>query len=226
MRAFFLVLILANLAFFAYARWLLGPDPAVLDLPRLQVTPEKIRIIHVGARASAPAQVANAAPARTVEACVAWGTLAGADVTRADAAIARLGLPQAALLRTVSDASGYWVYLPPLKTQAEITRRLAALKAHGVQDFYVVRDSTPWHNAISLGIFKSEDTARSVADRLRKQGITGVAMERRDNFLKQVVYFVRNPTDSTVARMARLQQEFPGTEVKAVPCPAVDDGTS
>jgi len=42
---------------------------------------------------------------------------------------------------------------------------------------------------------------------------------RRENFLKQVAFHVREPDAATVAQVTSLQQEFPGSEVKAVPCP-------
>ena len=43
--------------------------------------------------------------------------------------------------------------------------------------------------------------------------------ERRENFLKQVAFHVREPSEATVIRMTALQQEFPGSEMKAGPCP-------
>jgi hypothetical protein len=42
---------------------------------------------------------------------------------------------------------------------------------------------------------------------------------RRENFLKQVAFYVREPSEATVARMTALQREFPGSEIKAGPCP-------
>lgn len=215
MRALFLVLVIANLAFFSYARWLRAPDAGPEIIPRLQVSPEKIKVIGVGPQSRA----GNAARPRLAEICLEWGLLAGAEVARADTAIARLELPQVLVQRAVSDAGGYWVYLPPPKTKADTDRRLATLKSHGVQDFYVVQEAGQWRNAISLGIFKSEDTARSMAAKLLSSGVRDVAFERRDDLLKQIAYFVREPDESTVAKLAALQRDFPGTEVKAVPCP-------
>ena len=137
-------------------------------------------------------------------------------------AVASLALPGAAVQRAVADSGGYWVYLPPLKTRAEVDRRVATLKARGVSDFYVVQEAGQWRNAISLGLFRSEETARNRAAKLRESGVQGVVLERRENILKQIAYFVREPDPAVVARLAELQREFPGTEVKAVPCPALD----
>lgn len=214
MRTLFLLLVLANVGFFAYAHWLRGPDSTAERIERLQVSPERIRIIGAGDRPR------TASLARDAVACLEWGLLAGPDVARADAAVSGLGLPGAVLQRAVADSGGYWVYVPPMKTRAEIDRRITTLRARGVQDYYVVQEPGPWRNAISLGIFKSEETARSMAAKLRASGLQDVAYERREHILKQIAYFVREPDAAVVARLAELQREFPGTEVKAVPCPA------
>lgn len=216
MRAVFLLLLLANVAFFAYAQWMRGPDASADLIPRLQVHPERIKIVP----ASEQPRIGGAA--RDAVACLEWGLFAGPDVARADVAVASLALPGAAVQRAVADSGGYWVYLPPLKTRAEIDRRVAALKARGVSDFYVVQEAGQWRNAISLGLFRSEETARNRAARLKKSGVQGVVLERRENILKQIAYFVREPDPAVVARLAELQREFPATEVKAVPCPPLD----
>jgi SPOR domain len=213
MRALFFVLVLANVVFFAYVNWLRAPDGSAELIPKLQVHPERIRILGSGEK------VRTGSAPRDASACLEWTGFAGADVARADTAVATLQLPGVMVQRAVADAEGYWVYLPPMKTKAEVDKRVAALKAHGVKDFYVVQEAGQWRNAISLGIFKSEDTARGMAAKLKDSGVQGVALERRENMLKQVVYFVREPDPAAVARLAELQRDFPGTEVKAVPCP-------
>jgi len=42
---------------------------------------------------------------------------------------------------------------------------------------------------------------------------------RREKFLKQVTYFVREPSAATIARLTELQRDFPATEIKAGSCP-------
>lgn len=216
MRSLFLMLLLTNVAFFAYAHWMRGPDGSAELIPRLQVNPERIQIIGT------PGGNRTGSAPRDSVACLEWGLLAGPDVARADAAVASLQLPGVMVQRAVADSGGYWVYLPPVKTKAEVDRKVAALKSRGVQDFYVVQEAGQWRNAISLGIFKSEETARNRAAKLKDSGVQGVALERREHILKQIAYFVREPSPEVVARLAELQRDFPGTEVKAVPCPPSD----
>jgi hypothetical protein len=168
---------------------------------------------------AAPSKSAAIPSPSAPAACLEWGLLAGPDVARADAAIARLDLPQVLVQRVVADVGGYWVYIPPLKDKVEVDKKIRELKKLGVTDFFAVQDQTRWRNAISLGIFKSEDTARNFLARLRGKGVRSAIVERRENFLKQIVYFVREPGDATVTKLAELQREFPGTEIKAASCP-------
>jgi hypothetical protein len=223
MRTLFLLLLLANLAFFAYS--LTARERALAESPitSLQVSPEKIRSLKPGEGAAASGNMLSGAPARAATAapavCIEWGALAGPDVARADAALAKLDLPETLVQRAVTDAGGYWVYLPPVKSKAQLDRRIGQLAALGITEFFVVQDATPWRNAISLGIFRNEAAAKSFLEALRAKGVQSAVAERRENFLKQIAYFVREPNETTVAKLAELQRDFPGTRMKAVACP-------
>ena len=218
MRALFLLLVLANVAFFAYA--VVGRQHSGADnqIPLLEISPEKIRLI----KSTGGVAAAQPRPANAPAACVEWGVFAGPDVARADAALGRLELSPTLVQRAVADAGGYWVYIPPLKTKADVDKKLGELKALGVTEFFVVQDATPWRNAISLGIFRTEEAAKGFLDALRGKGMQSAVAERRENFLRQIAYYVREPTDAIVAKLAELQREFPGTQIKAVACPPAD----
>ena len=221
MRAFFLLLVLANLLFYAYAN--LAPDRGAVEsqIPLLQISPDKIKLLGAAGGAAPekppakpPVTTATAAP--TV--CLEWGVFAGPDVARAENAIARLELPPAQFERVVTDASGYWVHMPPLKTKADADRKVGELKALGVTEFFVVQDATQWRYAISLGIFRTEEAANAFLTKLRERGVRTAVAERRENFLKQIAFYVREPNEATVARLAELQKEFPGSDLKAATC--------
>jgi hypothetical protein len=222
MKTVFLLLVLANVAFFAYG-WTTRERLPQGSVAALEVSPEKIRLLKPGekpppssrAPSEAPAAVAAAAPA----VCIEWGAVAGAEVARAEAAIASLSLPESRVQRTPTNAGGYWVYLPPVESKAQLDRSVGQLTALGITDFYVVQEATPWRNAVSLGIFKSEEAAKSFLQTIHTRGVTAAVAGRRENLLKQFAYFVQEPDEVTVASLARLQSDFPGTRIKAVPCP-------
>src|SRR5687767_13250279 len=227
MRALFLLLVLVNLGFFAYAH-VMRDGGAASQIPQLEVSPEKMKVLKATTKSATPdkprpdkaskaAMQGTAAPS----ACLEWGIFAGPNVARADAALVRAGLPQDRVERTVTDAGGYWVYVPPLKSKAETDRKIGELKALGVVDFFLVQDAGQWRNAISLGIFRTDEAAQGFLTKLKDRGVRSAVAERRENFLKQIAYQVREPDPSMVAQLAALQQEFPGSELKATQCQAV-----
>jgi hypothetical protein len=219
MRILVLLLLLANLAFFAWERFMRTPVSAEEHIRQVQMTPEKIKLV----KAAAPAKAAAAAPAAVAQAsdvpCLEWGTFLGPEAARADAAIAELGLPAARVRRVASDAKGYWVLIPPLPGKAEIDKAMETLKAQGVGDFTLVTEPPQKRNAISLGIFRSEEAAQNLLTAVRKKGFADVVMEPRENFFRQVVFYIREPGEAVVAKLAALRAAMPGTEVKAMGCP-------
>ena len=231
MRAFFLLLVLANLAFFLYGRVVIEGGATESRIPDLQVAADKVKLVGATDRAPtekprAPAKkVPSPSPApRTATAapvaCIEWGNFSGPGVARAETALAQLGLAAGQVERVVVDAGGYWVHIPPLKTKIEADRKVRELRDLGVTEFFVVQDAGPWRNAISLGIFRTDEAAQTFLSGLRKRGVRTAIVARREDFLKQVAFYVREPTEAAIAELTLMQQEFPGSEVKAGPCPA------
>jgi hypothetical protein len=220
MRTFFLLLVLGNLAFFAWERYLRTTVNAQEHIQQVQITPEKIRLVAPPALASPAApSIAKAAAGAKGAACLEWGTFIGPEAVRADAAIAELGLPAAQIRRVISDLDGHWVVIPPLKSRAEADKVAERLKGLGVTDYSIVLDPLLRRNAVSLGIFRSEEPAQILLAALQKKGVTDAVIERREGFFRRVMYYVREPNDSTVAKLSALRVAMPGTEVKAVSCP-------
>jgi hypothetical protein len=226
MRVLFLLLLLANLGFFAWDRYLREPISAQARIQQVQMSPEKIRLVGVPAPPAAkplaagePLKVEKVAKVET--ACLAWGTFIGPqDAARADAAIGEAKLPAAQVRRVLSDADGYWVLIPPQKSQAEIASVVDNLKGLGITDYSVVPEPPQWRNAISLGIFRTEESARTLLAEVKKKGVTDAGVQRRERFFQQVTYYVREPDEAAVERLALLRSRVAGSEIKAVPCPA------
>lgn len=228
MRAFFLLLVLVNLAFFAYGRIALEGGGIEGRIFQLQVAAERIKLIRAGepapaVKARAPVKAIPPALPKTASAvpavCLEWGNFAGPGVARAEEALARLALAPGQVERAVVDAGGYWVHIPPLRNKSEVDRKVRELRDLGVTEFVVVQDAGPWRNAISLGIFRTDEAAQAFLAGLKQRGVRSAVAARRENFLKQVAFYVREPSEATIAELTLIQQEFPGSEIRAGPCP-------
>jgi hypothetical protein len=209
MKALFAILLLGNLALAGYA-WYVSqqpnPDAALLNQ---QVNADKIRTIP-------PKPMAP--PVRKIT-CLEWGTLSAGDLRAAQAGLAALGLGDRLSSRDQQVVAAYWVYIPPLKSKAEAQRKIAELEKRGVKDYYAVEAPAALRNAVSLGIFKSEEAATSYLDGLQRKGVRSARVGSREHRVTQTTFVVREPDVALTAKLAELRQQFPGTELKAVDCP-------
>ena len=225
MRALFLLLILVNLLFLAYVQ-VAGEEASISSrIAALQMNPERIRILGKGGGPAAEAAKRDGQSIPTVlepkgpVACLQWANIGGPDVAQAENALSGLGLQPARLERVVADADGYWVHIPPLPGKAEVGRKIGELKALGIREFFVVQEAGEWRNAISLGIFRSDEAANVFLASLRQRGVRSAIVAKREKLLKQVIFYVRDPDGQLVAKLAEIQRNFPGTTMKAAPCP-------
>lgn len=183
MRAFALLLLVANLLLFAWL-WTRTPDAPPPAAPALQASP-LVLLAEMPAQRPAPAETERAPAAAAVDAaalpagCQALGPFGDRDAVIV--ARDRLLAAGVASLPSAVDASerlGYWVHTRPAATRDEATQTVDRLRRAGIRDFYVVSDGEV-RNAVSLGVFGQPETAEQHATRLRAMGFDVVVGERR-----------------------------------------------
>lgn len=205
MRTVFLLLLFLNAAFLAwsyYARSIGSPGERMIAQ---QLEPEKIRLVT---RDDA-AQLAR----ERLPACLEWGPLAPADVARAEEAV--LGMLPGAKIEQVSrtETSGWWVYVPPLASRQAANQRVAELRRAGVTDLFVIPEDVKLRNAISLGVFRSEEAARNHLEALRKRGVRDAELIERERN-PRVYLQVPGVPPAVRKRIAELKGAFLGSEVQ------------
>jgi SPOR domain len=163
-----------------------------------------------------PVPVAAVRP--VAKACMEWGEFSGSDLQRATQALAAMKLGDQLSTRNVEYASGYWVYIPPLANKSAVNKKIAEIKELGVEDYFVMRESRKWNNAISLGIFKTEEAAKKYLALMKKKGVRSAQLGERKHKLKFTVFILKQADTEQSARMAALQKEYVNSELKPVPC--------
>ena len=212
MRTVFFILVLANVAFFAFA-WFGGGAEANGDAQIIgqQLNPEKIRLLM-------PEQVSaltrKPEPPKVATVCLEWGAFVGGDAARAGQALEPLGLGAKLTQRKQDDVAGFWVYIPPLASRQAATQKAGELKRLGVDEYFVVPDDPKWRNAISLGIFKTEEAAKARRDAVRAKGVKSATIGARDTQLSKTYFQVREADSTLAAKLNELKQGFAGTEVR------------
>jgi hypothetical protein len=178
LRALFLSLLLANILFLAWVRWI-APPPA----PAGHATPAspasgKIRLLREAPLGRELASAAASSPSGQGAACVS----AGPYLSRAAAeqAAARLqGRGYTSRLRPSRDEVwvGQWVRVANLATPEDVANALTTLRASGIGDAYVLQDEAPG-SVISLGVFGDEQGAAQVAAVARQAGFAPEVVDR------------------------------------------------
>jgi hypothetical protein len=241
MKWLFGLLLLANLVFFAFMQWggALIEDNRNLQLQQA-FNAEKIKLQTASSVAPAPVVPASAAQssvtsgpsvpalplpvaqssvkALTTDVCLEWGEFSGNDFTRASTTLSGLNLGDKLTQRQIEHVSGYWVYIPPLKTRAEADRKVGQLKARGVMEYFVVNEVGIWQNAISLGIFKTEEAAQKHLGSLAAKGVISAKVGERTSKLTFTIFELKNLDAGMADKVRALQKEFPGSEVKTLAC--------
>ena len=212
MRTVFFILALANAVFFAYA-WFGGGAEANGDAHIIgqQLNAEKIRLLT-------PEQVSvltrKPEPPKVATVCLEWGAFVGGDAARAGQELEPLGLGAKLTQRKQEDVAGFWVYIGPLASRQVATQKAGELKRLGVDEYYVVPDDPKWRNAISLGVFKTEEAATARLDALRAKGVKSATVGARDVQAGKIFFQVREADSTLAAKLNELKQGFAGTEVR------------
>jgi len=165
-----------------------------------------------------PAISSPIATGANAQICLEWGDFSGAELKPATAALSVMQLGNKLDKRQVDQVIRYWVYIPPLKNKAAIQQKVAQLKARGIEEYFIVPDADPWRNAISLGVFKTQEAAQNFLDVLRTKDVRSARVGARVGKQKATIFILNGVSPATEARLASLKKDFPGSELKKVPC--------
>jgi hypothetical protein len=246
MKWIFGLLLLVNVVFFAVMQWGHALTVDASNPPaQAELNADKIKIVGLNVAVPAePASVASSVPEAVIPPvdsvappeevtpeppvvvvpphpkliCMEWGEFSGADLQRAEKALATMRLGDKLKQRIVEYASGYWVYLSPTRSVEQVKNKIALLKSLDINDYFVVQESGPWKNAISLGVFKTEESAQKYLVNVEALGLRGAKVDERPSKLKFVVFVLNRLESNASSQILALHKEFPESEIKHVPC--------
>ena len=109
--------------------------------------------------------------------CHVWADLGASEADRLAQRLRRIGITAARSRSETPEA--WWVRIPPQRNRSEAERRVVELNLLGVSDTFIVQESGPNQNAVSLGLFKTENRARILLGQLRAKGVENAGIEPR-----------------------------------------------
>jgi hypothetical protein len=232
MRPLVYALVLANLAFYAWANWLsprAGNAPAqkASAVPQLVLASERKSEPQSvptpqepadTASASSATPAAAAAPANVAR-CVSLGPFQQlAELAHVAAAMREAGYEPRERVEQGDQIKGYWVYLDEFKDRKEALEAKRELVARGLPEAMIM----PGENVVlSVGLFSDEARANRVASQVRELGMKPVVSDRTQRGTLYWMDITLKATDGFIDP-ASLQGES-GRIIRVTACPVTAD---
>lgn len=216
MKKVFLLLLVANLALFAYG---------YVDRmnSEAQASAERYKPVNADQVKSLTAQqVAKLGPAKMAQltlACAEWGPLSEADRVKATQLLEPLALGRTLSARRVEVTAEHWVYIPPKASRTSVDRSMAELKKLDVTDSAIVIENGAWNFAISLGVFRNKEGADARLAELKAKGVKTATYRQREQIVAMNSLVLREPTQATLSKLEELKTQVAGSAVSTGACP-------
>ena len=221
LKLLFYCLLAANGLLFAFHQGYLetllpsGREPARVAN---QFNANKVKLISaVVANAAAPEPdlpIASAEKKQASIACTEIGNFTAAEGKRFEAQLVALSLADNSTRREIQETSSHMVFIPPHEGKDGADRKTAELRNLGVTDFYVIQENSDQRWGISLGIFKTEEAARTRLTALNQKGIRSARLIGYRIPLNRIAFQLRESDAGTKAGIDKIKADFPRQEVR------------
>jgi len=116
--------------------------------------------------------------------------------------------------RRSEEKAGWWVFIPPQGNRPAAQKKTAELKALGIDDYFILQEESSMRWAVSLGVFSSEDAAKTRLEALRAKGVRSAQTGERDTQVTKIWFQVRGADTALQAKLKGFAQALPGTELR------------
>ncbi len=231
MKLAFLLLVLVNLALYAWQQGVFGSLPDGGREPgrvTQQIAPERIRVLtppevqqlkdkakEQAARQASTAFSLTSLDLASGQACAELGDFSITEAARVRAKLDALELGDRLSARNVEMPGWIMVYVPPFKTRVEADRAAAELKKQGVRDFVVMGENTPLRYGIALASFKDAELAKNHLAELEKRGVKGARVADKPPSLQGTRFTIKSLDAATVEKLQAVQKEFATSKFSA-----------
>ena len=104
--------------------------------------------------------------------------------------------------------------MPPQGNKANADKKVDEMKRLGITDFFIVQDEGPNKFAISLGVFRTEDAARSYLATVAAKGVKTARADQRETKVQKTIFRLNGLDEAATAKFDALKKDFPGHDAK------------
>lgn len=241
LKFIFWTLLLINGGLLAYQQGYLAsyfPDGREPGRMKRQINPASVKLLTDEAPATAAAPVAAAAPAASASnpaptsaststpqpavaekkaesaSCSEFGNFEVADATRFEQKLAALKLGDKLVKKILPEPPRNMVFIPPQGSKEAADKKTVELKRLGITDFFVIQEGEQrW--GISLGIFRSDEAARTHLTDLTKKGVHSARLGMISVPGTKTAYQFKGLDAATSAALAKIKNDFVKQETRA-----------
>jgi hypothetical protein len=215
-------LLFINGLLFAYGQGYLGNFKGNEHEPQRlknEVAADKLTLMSSASAdvAVSKAQKAKAdaeAPKPELIACMEIGKFSDVEAKRLEKLLAPLdlGTHQHRDSAASVEPTTHIVYIPPQGSKEGADKKAGELKNLGVTDFFVISDNSPLKWGISLGVFKSENAAKTLLAALNKQGVVSARIVARGAQANKVFFQFKDIDTATKTKLEKIVEKFPSAD--------------
>lgn len=227
LKFFFFCLLIINALLFALSQgYVANPIDEPHQPQRLaqQLVPENLKLISAEvatapilkpeAAASVPiitTEAASSAVAAKPEpiACLEWGAFGFSDLSKTDEKLKPLAFGNRQSRMNALDTSTTMVFIPPLGSKEAADKKALELTHLGVHDFFVIQDQSALRWGISLGVFKSEESAKQLLANLVSKGVHSARLGTHTVETNKFNYVFKNVSEPEHTGLIKLKSDFP-----------------
>ena len=215
LRFFFWILLLINGLLLAYNFGYLGNWSFELHEPqRMKMEQDADRLQLLSAKA---AIALNEPPVEKKDesiACLEVGNFSQAELSNFEDKLKSLSLGDRQTKNTIAEVATNMVYIPSLGNKDNAEKKAAELRRIGINDFFIVQDQTDLRWGISLGVFKTEEAAKTHLANLNSKGVRTARIGPRTVSAKKFVYQLLTLTPEEKNRLEVIKEGFAAQEIR------------
>jgi hypothetical protein len=208
----FWILVAANIVLFAFQQTYFDtPSVGKREPERLvrQYKEDQVRLLSADEMDRAMARAKVSEPERGGGTCIEVGHFNKTEAADFEKQLSPFSL-SAENFRTIplQEGSAYMVFIPPAADQKAAQTQIAALKEKGIESYYLIKDQTRMRGAVSLGVFKTQESAISYMEQLKKKGISDLKTAPRGVVSEKIAYHLENLSAEQVKTLETIMGHF------------------
>ena len=109
------------------------------------------------------------------------------------------------------------MFIAPQANRSAALKKAAELKALGIEDYFIVQEEGANRWALSLGVFRTEESAQAHLAALRRQGVRSAQVGARETLVPKIWLQVKSVDAPLEAKLKEIALQIDGSELQTCP---------